>query len=388
MLSTPPRRSVPFWLFPMLLLCAAYGLLGLTFIQQGHGDIMSRCVLMDANLSRIWSVGHVEISLSYFGVFGAMVYYFIRLYGQDRAHLTDLALAMAYIVASFLLDLFCVMHFQPFPALLIGDAIVITFTVFVSRQIWFQRLLGVFVPLVFLTCGVGHFLEGLSYWKLTYPVNVPWTMVTADIGFAILVNAVRFPAFIRGQDVLTELAEVRRESEVKQNFFRDVLLSVTEGHLRLCETPADLPAPLPTAAGPISLSRDTLAGARRQAAEAARERRFSLERIDALNTAVGEAAMNAIVHGDGGEAVVRADDDAIQVWITDQGGGIHLSELPRATLELGYSTKDSLGHGFWLMLRAADSVHLLTGAGGTTIVITQHRQPPSPVHSSPLHFSA
>ncbi len=379
----PPRRAVPFWVFPIVLLCAAYGLLGLTFIQQGHGDIMSRCVLMDANLSRIWSVGHVEISLSYFGVFGAMVYYFVRLYGQDRAHLTDLGLAMGYILASFLLDLFCVMHFEPFPALLIGDAIVITFTVLVSRQLWFQRLLGVFVPLVFFTCGVGHFLEGLSYWKLTYPVNVPWTMVTADIGFAILINAVRFPAFIRGQDVLVELAEVRRESEAKQTFFRDVLLSVTEGRLKLCETPADLPDVLPSAAAPILLSRDTLAGVRHQAAATARERRFSSDRIDALNTAVGEAAMNAVVHGGGGEAVVRADEDTIQVWITDQGEGIHLTELPRVTLELGYSTKDSLGHGFWLILRAADSVHLLTGADGTAIILTLHRQPPSPL-SFPL----
>ena len=226
----PPtlRRVPPAWIFPALLLCGAYGLLGLTFLSQGHGDVMSRCVLMDPSLSRIWSVGHVEISLSYFGVFGAMVFYFVRLYGQDRAHLIDLGLAMAYILASFLLDLFCVVHFQPFVALLIGDAVVITFTMLVSRQLWFQRLLGVFVPLVFFTCGVGHLLEGMSYWRLTYPVNVPWTMVTADIGFAILVNAVRFPAFIRGQDIVNELAQARQESESKETFFRDVLLSVTE----------------------------------------------------------------------------------------------------------------------------------------------------------------
>ncbi len=377
--TTHPPRVPPFWLFPAALLCAAYGLLGLTFIQQGHGDIMARCVLMDPSLSRIWSVGHVEISLSYFGVFGAMVFYFLRLYGQDRAHLLDLGLAMAYILGSFLLDLFCVMHFQPFAALLIGDAVVVTFTVLVSKQLWFQRLLGVFVPLVFFTCGVGHLLEGMSYWKLTYPVNVPWTMVTADIGFAILVNAVRFPAFIRGQDVLTELAQARQEAAVKQSFFRDVLMSVTEGRLHLCDTPTDLPPPLPPVTDPISLSRETMAGARHLAAGAAQARNFPDDRVDCLNTAVGEAAMNAVVHGGGGEAIIRADDEAIQVWITDRGAGIQLAELPRATLEQGYSTKGSLGHGFSMMLRAADTVHLLTGSGGTHVVLTLHREPARPM---------
>ena len=230
---------------------------------------------------------------------------------------------------------------------------------------------------------MGHLLEGLSYWKLTYPVNVPWTMVTADIGFAILVNAVRFPAFIRGQDVLTELAQARQEAAAKQSFFRDVMRSATEGRLQLCDTPADLPAPLPPVGNPIPLSRETLAGARHQAGAAARARHVPLDRSDCLNTAVGEAAMNAVVHGGGGEAVVRADDEAIQIWISDHGAGIQLSDLPRATLEKGYSTKDSLGHGFWMMLRAADTVHLLTGGGGTQVVLTLPRQP-----LLPLSFAA
>jgi anti-sigma regulatory factor (Ser/Thr protein kinase) len=56
-----------------------------------------------------------------------------------------------------------------------------------------------------------------------------------------------------------------------------------------------------------------------------------------------------------------------------------MSQLPRATLERGFSTKDSLGHGFSLMLRAADSIHLLTGATGTTLVVTLRRSaPPAP----------
>ena len=71
---------------------------------------------------------------------------------------------------------------------------------------------------------------------------------------------------------------------------------------------------------------------------------------------------------------MRGDGDSVQVWVTDHGTGIALNQLPRVTLELGYSTKDSLGHGFWLMLRSADSVSLLTGRTGTTLVLTvRHR---------------
>jgi len=217
-----------------------------------------------------------------------------------------LGLAMACIFCSFLLDLTCVLNF--------------------SRQIWFQRLLGVFVPLVFFTGGVGHPLEGVSYWKLTYPVNVPWTMVT-------------------------------------------------DGHLRLCMEPSDLPSPLPQISQKCPLNREIMTDFRHQAAQAAKERSLAVERINELNTAVGEAVMNAVVHGGGGEAEVCADEDAVQAWIKDRGTGIQMTELPRATLELGYSTKNSLGHGFWLMLRAADTIHLLTGASGITLVIPLAQQP-------------
>ncbi len=371
---TSSKSSLAAWTFPALLLAAAYGLLGLTFLHPPKNDIMERCVLMDPSLSRIWSVGHVEISLSYFGVFGAMLFYFLRLYARNRQHLRDLGYALAYVLASFALDLYCVLHFEPFAALLIGDAAVLTFTLVVSRQLWFQRLLGVFVPMVFFTCGIGHLLEGLSYWKLTYPVNVPWTMVTADIGFAILVNAVRFPAFLRGEDIVMELERSRAEARARQVFFRDVLLSVTEGRLHLCDTSADLPAPLPLVAPPFALSRESLSSVRHEAAAAAHARQFSGDELNTLTTAVGEAAMNAVVHGGGGEAAIRADQSTVQVWISDHGTGISLAQLPRATLELGYSTKDSLGHGFWLMLRSADSVFLLTGSTGTTVVLTVQHQ--------------
>ena len=378
--AAPPRQAVSAWIFPALVLALAYGLLGLTFVSN-HGaemDLMSRCVLMDANRSRIWSVSHVEIGVAYLGIFAAMVFYFLRLYGRSRTHLTDLFLALGYILGSFTLDAICVSHFQPFVALLIGDAVVITFTVIVSRQLWFQRLLGVFVPLVFLTCGVGHLLEGVSYWKLTFPANTPWTMVTADIGFAILINAVRFPAFIRGQDILDEMQAAKAEEETRQTFFRDVLLSVTAGRLRLCATSADLPSPLPDASEPLPVTRETLRAVRQRATETANARRFPPEQVDRLQTAVAEAALNAVVHGGGGESRVCADSDHVQVWISDRGQGIQISHMPRVMLEHAFETKDDqqrgfAGQGFWLMLRTADRLDLHTGPQGTTLVLTVSR---------------
>ena len=348
---------------------------------------MQRCVLVDPNLSRIWSVGHVEIGLAYMGVFAGMGFYLLKASKTDSTHLRDLGLGLAYLLGSFLLDFFCVSHFSPFTALLIGDAIVMTFTLLVSRQLWFQRLLGIFVPLVFFTCSLGHFMEGLSYWRLTYPVNVPWTMVTADIGFAILVNAARFPAFIRGQDIVSEMQEVKAEAAARQSFFRDVLRSVTENHLQLCLSSDDLPAPLAPVGAPLTLARETLGQARHAAVEAARARNFSQEKIDCLQTSLGEAVMNAVVHGNGGKAVVCADADTLQVWVHDQGAGIQMMQLPRATLERGFSTKDSLGHGFWLMLHTADQVHLLTASTGTTLVLTISRDGGAPAlfsSSNPL----
>jgi sensor histidine kinase regulating citrate/malate metabolism len=62
------------------------------------------------------------------------------------------------------------------------------------------------------------------------------------------------------------------------------------------------------------------------------------------------------------------------VWVEDQGTGIALEQLPRATLERGYSsggTTPGFGHGFWMMWQIVDRLWLLTGAQGTTVVLEQ-----------------
>lgn len=179
-----------------------------------------------------------------------------------------------------------------------------------------------------------------------------------------------------------EAQERRRQEEaeaaaLKQRaFLREVLFSATEGKLRLCGSENDLPAPLPEAASPVALSKPALKDLRQQVLGAAAERDFPPERRVDLITAAGEASMNAVVHGEQGAGRVCASENTVQVWISDKGKGIAFESLHRATLERGWTTAGSMGHGFWLMLRACDRVYLLTGQEGTTTVIEQDRENP------------
>lgn len=176
----------------------------------------------------------------------------------------------------------------------------------------------------------------------------------------------------------------QREAQIKQRrFLRDIVYSMTEGRLRLCDDATDFPAPLASAwneeNGPMDLSRSALRFFRRRIEAVTNKAGWSEERTSDLLTGAHEAAMNAVVHAGGGNASVyhNSDGDRVQVWVRDTGRGISPESLPRA-LEKGASTAGTLGHGFWLMLRGCDRVWLLTGESGTTVVLEQDRTPPVP----------
>jgi len=179
----------------------------------------------------------------------------------------------------------------------------------------------------------------------------------------------------------TLTARIADESQRQRAFLRDVLYSVSEGKLRLCETTADLPAPLPVVADGITLSAPLLGVFRRRVQDAACANGLPDERMHDLVTAVGEASMNAVVHAGGGEGRVCADKESgtIQVWIVDTGAGIGMDYIHKAMLERGFTTAGTFGHGFWLMLKTVDRIYLLTGEGGTTIVIEQDRETSEPI---------
>lgn len=178
------------------------------------------------------------------------------------------------------------------------------------------------------------------------------------------------------------LKQVRESARQQRTFYRDVLASVTQGKLWLCSDPEELPLKLPQLVEPIVVrGSEHLSDVRQRVIEACLANDFSRDRAQALATAVSEAAMNALVHAGGGVATVYGVDGNIHIWIEDNGEGISMEALPRATLERGYSTAASLGHGFWLMLHMADRLYLMTGPTGTTVVIEQHRLEPDLVWS-------
>lgn len=161
---------------------------------------------------------------------------------------------------------------------------------------------------------------------------------------------------------------------------RDVFASVTEGKLSLCMTQADLPSSLTWFADAVPLS---MAGGirelRQQSVGVCLAVGIPDGRRHDLETAVGEAAMNAVVHSATGTGhVFMHERGTVQVWVEDQGEGITVADLPNATLRRGYSTAGTMGHGFKMILSAVNRVHLLTGDAGTTVVIEQDRPAPVP----------
>lgn len=99
------------------------------------------------------------------------------------------------------------------------------------------------------------------------------------------------------------------------------------------------------------------------------------DRIFDMVLCVSEAATNALKHASGGTLDVYRFETRAQVWVSDKGGGIDFSLLPRSTLMKGWSSKTSLGYGYTILLELLDRVLLSTSRYGTTVVMEMALQP-------------
>ncbi len=191
----------------------------------------------------------------------------------------------------------------------------------------------------------------------------------------------RKEAQIERERLLRQQAEVALQ---QRHFLKEVLFSVTEGRLRLCDSAEELPCVDSGAREEVialTTSAD-LTHVRQSARQMAETCGFSMEQNYNLITAVNEVAMNALQHGDclerAAEVTIWATSDKseVNIRVKDYGKGIAWEQIPRATLLRGHSTGGTLGHGFYLTLQAADQVYLLTGTTGTTVAVRQFKDRP------------
>jgi serine phosphatase RsbU (regulator of sigma subunit)/anti-sigma regulatory factor (Ser/Thr protein kinase) len=175
---------------------------------------------------------------------------------------------------------------------------------------------------------------------------------------------------------------VFQDEKRRLSMHREVLAAVTGGRLLLCSekklqkmVPAEIPLTVT-----LNEPRDATLLRHRL-----RELSIPPGREDDLLTSATEAAANAIRHGGGGVAQAWTSRGGISLLITDNGRGICPTDMARAILELGWSSTNSLGMGFTMMLAAADSLIVSTSRTGTSILLHISNSP-QPAEAGPFPF--
>jgi anti-sigma regulatory factor (Ser/Thr protein kinase) len=231
-------------------------------------------------------------------------------------------------------------------------------------------------------------LEALWSELMTSPQTVLVTHRRKD-GSTLLVEGRLSPFEYRGQllilAVVRDITERKRAEEErraleqhmedqKRSFYRDTILSVTDGKLDICDDREVAPY---ISSSQVRIDVDSakeVSVARRGVEEFLREHGLDGDRLNAFMIGVGEAITNAVKHGTKGTVYANTLDGTMWVGIADNGPGIESLILPRAVLLKGFSTKPSLGLGYCVMLDVADRIHLKTDENGTVVILEKQLQ--------------
>jgi len=174
--------------------------------------------------------------------------------------------------------------------------------------------------------------------------------------------------------------ERRRAIEAQERvIMRDALNAVTGGKLWMMDREqidAIMAQQDELAALEIRIPSD-VGAARAASEESALRLGIDRDRVFDLVLCVSEAATNTIKHAHGGRLGIRRSNGCLAIWVSDTGPGIDFKLLPQSTVQAGFSTKASLGHGFTILLQLMDRVLLSTNTSGTVVVLEMSLHPPS-----------
>jgi PAS domain S-box-containing protein len=160
--------------------------------------------------------------------------------------------------------------------------------------------------------------------------------------------------------------------EQKRKFYRQIILSVTEGKLEICDEEDVLPFIENAAVGMDIHEAMDASLARQEISGICGNYGLKDERLHQMTIAAGEIITNAIKHAQGGRVYAGKTDNEVWVGAVDNGRGIESLILPSAVLRRGFSTKPSLGLGYSIILDACDRVLLKTDTDGTTVILLKN----------------
>lgn len=172
--------------------------------------------------------------------------------------------------------------------------------------------------------------------------------------------------------------ERRALDDHKREFYRQTILSVTEGKLDMCDA-AQVQEQLACATSSWEIGGPSDVSVARHAIESiCGQAGLSDESVALFIIAVGEAITNALKHASAGRVYAGVEGDKVWVGTEDHGPGMESLILPGAVLRRGFSTKPSLGMGYSIILDVADRVLLKTGPDGTTVVLFKSAREKAP----------
>jgi len=114
------------------------------------------------------------------------------------------------------------------------------------------------------------------------------------------------------------------------------------------------------------------------AAAVAKTMNFPADRVDDLKTAVAEACINAIEHGNKMDASTKigisltVDEGRLQVAVHDEGGGIGQIPTPNIESQIEGNADNTRGWGIFLMKSLMDEVTFESTPEGNVVKLIIH----------------
>lgn len=175
-------------------------------------------------------------------------------------------------------------------------------------------------------------------------------------------------------DVTTVVKNEREQQEKEKKIYREAIEAVTGGKLRLVnrkEISLYISSEQPDFEMKVSLPQE-MDSVRLKIETMLNELGVPSKETFLYTVCVSEAMTNAIKYAHCGTCKVWLNSQKIFIEVSDNGPGISFKDLPKATLMQHFSTTNSLGCGFTIMLKFLDKITMATDSSGTTLILEKN----------------